>query len=320
MNLDDLIFTEEFEEQVNHLTPMVVDVILDAVRNEPGECLKRLIAAVMKFPARKFTRLLLEFDAALKYVGVSSACEHIYPYFFDDMVVQGVENVPKEGPLILASNHPGGLDFISIAGHAKRDDLKVIASDVDFLRELPEGRKSLINMPDDPRSQFKALKEALKHLEQGGMLILFPTGLIDPDPKYFRNAKEHIERWSKSLEIFVRKVSEVQIQPIIVSEAIGERFLFKHPLVKAQKRRIDRQRLAEFLQVMNMVFFKGSRFNLKISFGEVMRYHGNGRDGLTAFYQQIKLNAVQLLDRHMMQFPATRQELWIEKEPRFKSA
>ena len=107
--------------------------------------------------------------------------------------------------------------------------------------------------------------------------------------------------------------------PVISSQAIGENFLFHNPLVKMQKIRVDRQRLAEFLQVMNMVFFRGSRFRLKISFGEVLTSAGENKEAAAAFYESIKEKAEKLLDAHLAAFPARRQVLWTEKPKHFRS-
>ena len=319
MEVKEILQSKELDSQVKTLTSLVVQEILAAFRNNPPVWVQQIMAAVLKFPAKKFARLLAEFDIVADNKGPVAACRHMFSYFFDHLEVVGQEKIPMQGPLILASNHPGGMDFVALGGLAGRDDIQVITDDVAMLRRLPAVREHLIMMPSEPREQFRALKTALDHLEKGGMLLLFPTGSIDPDPHYFRNAQEHLQRWSKSLEFFVRKVPEVKIQPIIVSEAIGERFLFNNIFVKRQVRRVDRQRLAEFLQVMNMVFLKGRRFNLKVLFGDVMQYQGTGKEDLSAFYEQIKINAERLLEQHLIQFPAVRQELWPEKAARFRN-
>jgi len=306
-------------EKVDELTELVVLEVLAAFRNEPPEWVQWGLGKLVTPAARKFARLLVAFNTAAENGGPAAGCQHMFPYFFDQLEVQGQEKIPGKGPLILASNHPGGMDFVAIGGLAGRDDIQVITDDIAMLRRLPAVREHLILMPSEPREQFRALKTALDHLEKGGVLLLFPTGSIDPDPHYFRNPREHLQRWSKSLEFFVRKVPETQIQPVIVSQAIGERFLFRNPLVKLQQRRTDRQRLAEFLQVMNMVFLKGRRFNLKVRFGDVLQFQGREKESLPEFYQHIKVSAEQLLDEHLKQYPPVRQELWLEKAARFRN-
>jgi 1-acyl-sn-glycerol-3-phosphate acyltransferase len=302
------------------LTPLVVEEILRAVKklNRSGR-MAALLRRLLTPAARRFTRILVEFDTSSKYLGADGASRRVFPLFFTQMAVRGADNIPRSGPLILAANHPGGMDFIAIAGHAGRDDLKIISSEVDFLQRLPEARRYLIDLPDDARARFAALKEALAHLQQGGMLLLFPTGSIDPDPHYFSNPVEHIGRWSQSLEVFLRKVPGLQVVPVISSQAIGEVFLFRNPLVQAQKTRVDRQRLAEFLQVMLMVFLHGPRFRLKVSIGKSLRAEGGSPADAAAFYAALKASAEALLADHLAAFPPARQVLWTEKPKRFRS-
>jgi hypothetical protein len=229
----------------------------------------KVLGFLLKPAARRFTRFLVEFDLSSKYLGADGASRRVFPMFFDDLQVRGAEKIPATGPLILAANHPGGMDFVAITGRSGRDDLKIISSEVDFLKKLPEGRRYMIDLPNDARARFTALKEALAHLQNGGMLLLFATGSIDPDPYYFANAKDHLARWSQSLELFLRKVPGLQVMPVISSQAIGENFLFRNPLVKMQKIRVDRQRLAEFGQVITQIMKPGSLLMTpRISFGE----------------------------------------------------
>lgn len=308
---------EELQLETAEISPLVVHEILKAMKIKPESIAARMVTPLLRPSARKFTRLLVEFDLASKYSGATGAAGRMLPHFFDDLQVRGTEHTPASGPLILAANHPGGMDFIAIAARAGRDDLKVITSDVGFLQALPHGQKFMIPLPNDARARFGALKEAIRHLENDGTLLLFPTGSIDPDPHYFANAAAHIERWSQSLEVFTRKVPQVNIQPIISSHAIRERLLFNNLLVQRQKTRVDRQRLAEFLQVMQMVLLRGEQFHLKINFGEALRLaEGESPED---FYARVKHSAHALLAEHCGLYPPARQAVWAEQKAHFRS-
>jgi len=313
LNEDELLL------ETAEISPMVVAEILKAMKLKAESTTAHLLTPLLRPSALQFTRLLVEFDLASKYSGATGASQRMLPHFFDDLEVRGAEQTPASGPLILAANHPGGMDFIAIAAHAGRDDLKVITSEVGFLQALPHGQKFMIPLPNDARARFGALKEAIRHLENGGTLLLFPTGSIDPDPYYFANAAAHIERWSQSLEVFTRKVPQVNIQPIITSHAIRERLLFNNLLVQRQKTRVDRQRLAEFLQVMQMVLLRGERFHLKISFGEALRMAEGGSESTQDFYARIKQSAHALLAEHLRLHPPVRQAVWAEQKAHFRS-
>jgi hypothetical protein len=51
--------------------------------------------------------------------------------------------------LLVAANHPGAADGLVIAAALRRDDLKVVISDVPFTRAVPYGRKYLIYTPSN---------------------------------------------------------------------------------------------------------------------------------------------------------------------------
>ena len=100
----------------------------------------------------------------------------------------GKERIPEEGPLIVASNHPGAYDSIAIISNLPRQDLKVIVSDVPFLRSLPAVSQRLIFTPSGPYSRMAALRGLLRHVQEGGAALIFPSGLVDPDPAFMPEA------------------------------------------------------------------------------------------------------------------------------------
>ena len=317
---DHIIDTHMIRPTVEDLHPLVMDEVLWALKVKDRPFLRWLVNFLATLPVKKFTRLIIEFENAVGDYGPAQGAQMIFKYFFDDLKVMGRENIPDKGPVILAANHPGGMDFIAEVGLSCRDDIRIISSDVNFLRPLPVANQYLVPVTADPKIRFKALKETLAHLEQGGALLLYPSGSIDPDPQFFRNAKEHLSRWSRSLEAYLRKVPEVQFVPIITSNALNERFLF-NKLVMSQKYRLERQRAAEFLQTLNMMFLKGKRLDLQISIGKPVQFPGlkvGDKDSIRQAKLQLQTVAENLFEEHLLNFPATRSELWLEKEAVFQ--
>ena len=93
-----------------------------------------------------------------------------------------LNKIPKDGPLIVISNHPfGGLDGLLLIKYLSqvRNDVKVLAnfllqkiepvSDY-FLAENPAEKEDNGPLP------FEGIKAALSHLESNGVLCLFPAG------------------------------------------------------------------------------------------------------------------------------------------------
>ncbi len=314
------IDTSDFSPDFGTLHPLVMHELLWALKVQDKPLAKALLKLVLDPPARKFTRLLLELEQAVAAQGPAYGARKISRYFFDDLTVHGAEHIPQEGACIIAANHPGGMDFLAQIEAARRDDLRVISSDVNFMRPLPGLNQYLVPISSDARSRYAALRETLAHLRDGGMLLLYPTGSIDPDPHYFRNAQDHLARWSRSLAVYLQKGAPLQVVPAITSQAISEKILFSR-LVMRQKRRVDRQRAAEFLQTMNMMYLKGQRLNLKVSFGEAMVFDDPHADEakLAGWLAQIKQAAQALMQAHLTRFPPARAELWEEKEQVFQT-
>ena len=89
----------------------------------------------------------------------------------------------------MLANHPGMTDTVALlAALAGRPDLRVIAGDRPFLRALPHVARSLILLPEGGGAHLPVLRAAIAHLQQGGALLTFPAGCIEPDPATFGRA------------------------------------------------------------------------------------------------------------------------------------
>ena len=99
-------------------------------------------------------------------------------YRFD---VRGIENVPAEGPGVIAGNHIGFLDFTFI-GYATRPRgrrVRFMAKRSVF--ELPVvGRlmRAMCHIPVDRRSGARAYRQALRLVDAGELVGVFPEATI----------------------------------------------------------------------------------------------------------------------------------------------
>ena len=94
------------------------------------------------------------------------------------------EQIPRQGPFIVVANHPfGAIEGIILADIllSRRPDVKIMANHI--LGCIPEMRELLILV--DPfgtqnslRKNVRPLKEAIRWVQQGGMLGLFPAGEV----------------------------------------------------------------------------------------------------------------------------------------------
>jgi 1-acyl-sn-glycerol-3-phosphate acyltransferase len=138
--------------------------------------------------------------------------------------VAGIEHIPATGPVVILANHPGMTDTVALlACLASRPDLLVIALDRPFLRALPNVAKLLIFVADDDARRLSVVRSAAKHLKQGGALLTFPAGDIEPDAATFgrHRAVESVERWSDSFVLFARLAPLTRFVPAIVSNVVS---------------------------------------------------------------------------------------------------
>lgn len=105
-----------------------------------------------------------------------------------------IGNIPAEGAAIIVSNHPfGGADGLMLyeTAHRVRSDVKVMTNFIlsmigplseDFLPVNPF--KGLKGAP----ASSSGLKQAMSHLENGGLLIIFPAGEVStiPEKRFYK--------------------------------------------------------------------------------------------------------------------------------------
>ncbi|GAA6755891.1 acyl-phosphate glycerol 3-phosphate acyltransferase [Thermus sp. 2.9] len=91
--------------------------------------------------------------------------------------VEGAENVPQEGPVILAANHLSILDPIAIGAGVRRPVSFLARADVFRLPLLAWLLPRLYAIPvERGQSDLSAIKSALRALERGMAFGIFPEG------------------------------------------------------------------------------------------------------------------------------------------------
>jgi hypothetical protein len=195
------------------------------------------------------------------------------PNFAAKMVASGIMTIPTTGPLLVASNHPGAYDTLVITSNLPRDDIKIIVNiPLDFISELPSTLPHFFYAPPDPHIRMNVVRSALKHLKSGGALLLFASGRIDPDPASMPGAEHEFDCWSRSLEIFLRRVPNTSLLITIVSGILTPKYV-NHFFTRFQKERPDKQRISEFFQVMNQMITPGKFHQLpSVSFSKPIPY------------------------------------------------
>jgi hypothetical protein len=244
------------------------------------------------------------FDRLVREAGFPKAAQWALTNFCERITVRGMQNIPAQGPLLVISNHPGTYDSLVVASQLGRSDLCYITGDIPFLKKLPHAHEHFFFVTKDGlHERMLAARRAVRHLQEGGALLLFGSGHIDPDPAVYPGAAAHIERWFASIDVFLRHVPGVQVLLDMVSGVISPQWA-RHPITWLRRDGVDKRRLANFGQVISQLVFPGqAMFSPFVSFAQpldaaTLQQEGDPGDVLPAVIEHAK----ELLAEHCLAF------------------
>lgn len=266
-------------EQVANLEK-VTNAILIEIQGVMGLTQNRLaqrpVRSIFGSPARRMANLLVQLDRDIARYGLRSAAENLLARFVQDFKVDCPGNIPKDGPLLVVSNHPGAYDLLILVASLFRDDLKIISSDIAVIRHLPSLTPHFITITHDPYRRMVSFRTALRHLRDGNALLIFPRGDVEIDPALSPDAVDGIDRWSLSLDLFLRQVPQTCSVVAIVSGVFSSRW-FNHPVLRLWKKPEQRQKIAEIIQVAEqLVLSKKSLLTPRVSFSSPLIFSEAG--------------------------------------------
>jgi len=93
--------------------------------------------------------------------------------------ITGGKNIPQNGPFIIVANHSSLLDPVILGVSVRPKVIFVAASYLFEIRWLGYLLRKANSIPVQRENDIKAIKQALKILQQGGVLGIFPEGGID---------------------------------------------------------------------------------------------------------------------------------------------
>lgn len=128
-----------------------------------------------------------------------------------------INNIPQKGAAIALCNHPtGALDGIILIDilSKSRPDVKFMGNfllnKIDFLAQY---FISVDPFKGASGKNISGIRECQKHLDNGGVLVIFPAGEVATYQKGFKQLKD--KPWSKSVMRFVHQ-AKVPIIPICI--------------------------------------------------------------------------------------------------------
>jgi len=147
-------------------------------------------------------------------------CKAVIDYFNIKVVINGLENIPKKGPVILAMNHPlGGMDALALVkaldGH--RNDLIFIVNDL--LLHLKNMNGLFVGVNKHGKNQPEVRAQIQQTFESEKALCIFPAGLVS------RKIKGKVEDllWKKTFITYGRMLDRA-IVPIYIDGELSNFF------------------------------------------------------------------------------------------------
>ncbi len=258
-------------ERVEVLTRVCVDDLLDAFGLGGPSRGRRPLKLLSLVPAKRLARQVAIYDEIVGESGLAAGGAWALGRMARRVEVEGQENVPTEGPMLLVANHPGLADALALFATVPRRDLHVVAAERPFLEALPNTSRYLFSVTEESPGRLGVVRSAARHLKRGGAVLTFPGGKIEPDPAVLPGAVEALERWSESLDLFARLVPGLAVVPAVVSGVLSPTAL-RNPLIFVRRDPREREWLAATLQMLTPAL---RNVTTRVAFGNPVR----ARDG-----------------------------------------
>ncbi len=242
-----------FREQVTQLREQVIEEALRFLHLSHDTWSGKIIGGVLASPATRFAELVQSFDQLVEGSGLHEASRRMLDRFVRCFEVEGLEEVPTSGPLLIASNHPGMVDGLLVAASLPRPDLKIVASAMPMFANLKAMRDHFILVSRNTFERLAVVRSVIRHLQEGGAVLIFPRGLIEPDPQVLSGATESLARWSPSLELMLRRVPQARLSVTIIRGVLSS-WSIRNPLTRLRRSIHDKQVIAEISQAVQHLF------------------------------------------------------------------
>jgi putative hemolysin len=253
--------------RLNALTAINLDDLVASFGWEDRPKLAWILRALFAGPARKFARQMLDFDDAVRTVGLVEAARQTQRRYVRTLRLFSAP-LPA-GPFLALSNHPGMVDTLALFSALNRPDLKIIATERPFLQALPNTSQRLYYVTDDPGTRMSLIRQVSAHLHSGGAALTFPSGQIEPDPNVYPGSIDALGGWTDSVGFFVRIAPETAILPVLVRGVIWGKTA-RHPLTRLRKTREDREKLAAALQLLAHVVLNKKPLDVTVQIGKAI--------------------------------------------------
>lgn len=221
------------------LARMILDDVLTTLNVKRVKALRYLVTFLGRKPTRWLADLLSRWDRQIERGSFVETARDALQLFTAGFELNSADEIPQSGPLLVVANHPGMYDSIGAIVTVGREDVRVVAARREFFRVLPHISNHLLTIETDASLRLEAVRHTIQSLREGQAVIIFPSGKLEPEPSLMPGAGAALEQWSESVGIFLSKVPETRLLPILISQTLSPKawhsWLARLP--KTQKRR-----------------------------------------------------------------------------------
>ncbi|WPZ22161.1 lysophospholipid acyltransferase family protein [Sulfitobacter faviae] len=129
-----------------------------------------------------------------------------------------LDRIPNEGPVVVVANHPhgmvDGMIFADFIGRVRPDYRILTRSLLTSIDEVAGSYMIPVPFPHDPDAQRKGVEmraKAMAHLKEGGVVALFPSGVVAASESWWGPAVE--AEWNVFTAKMIRR-SGAQVVPM----------------------------------------------------------------------------------------------------------
>jgi hypothetical protein len=254
--LKEFAWMPEYDDEIHALKQYLTDEVINAAGLKKTAGARRVFDFFLHRITTYLSTICILTDRKILTDGFPAATGWMASHWVREVITRGRDAIPAEGPLLVVSNHVGAYDILVAPSQINRRDVKIIASDTPFFKSLPNASQHMIYASDNPGERMSAARQGITHLKSGGALLLFGTGLIDPDPEVYPDAENSIGSWSGSIEVFLRQVPNAQVIVCILSGIVLRKWAHS-PLTWLRRIDWQKRRIAEYGQVIEQLLIRG---------------------------------------------------------------
>lgn len=147
-------------------------------------------------------------------------CVEVMKYLNIDVIIHGIDKIPKDGPIIITMNHPlGGMDAIAFIAGLKgyREDFKFIVNDL--LMNLTNMRGLFVGVNKHGKNEVSTRQQIVDVFESKDAVCIFPAGLVSRKQKGIIRDLD----WKKTFVTYSKKFNQ-PIVPIYIDGKLSNFF------------------------------------------------------------------------------------------------